>query len=151
MEDILRVFTLTPIDGLMILVSCPLFFLLWTILDKVCFKHFRNVVEEREAVTSGKVVEAKKLIEKANELNSMYEHSIQEARVKYTKDKEKKLEQARKEAGDILASGAVEIEKITNEGKAKNETLITKALSDLQHDSEKLTTNIIDRVTALSI
>ena len=80
----------------------------------------------------------------------MYEHSLQEARIKYTKDKEKKLEQARKEASDILAAGAIEIEKITNEGKSKNETSIAKALSDLQHDSEKLTTNIIDRVTVLS-
>lgn len=131
MESILQLFSLTPLDGKMILVCALLFFLLYKALDRCLFSPLIDLVEARETATSYATDAASDLKEHASELARAYDAAILDARVAATKAKFDQVAQARETAT-----------KLVQQAEAEAQATLARARDEQQRSRDRLRTEI---------
>lgn len=148
MEEILKVFTLKPIDAQMIVVSAILFVVFWRLLNIALFQPYFRVVEEREARTSGAMHQADEDLKNAVALEALYSEKIDAARVEGMKLKLQLLDEAKKEANKILESAHQEAEIIKARGKEALKDTTEKLLESFPAQVDKISADIVRQVTS---
>lgn len=127
---ILKAVSLTPTDGVMILVCTGLLFVLYKLLEAKVFMPLLEHVEQREAVTTGAVFTASQMRQKTAALKARFDEAIFKARVAGNTKRAQVLSGAKERASKMvgkaeddaaaeLAAGRREIAKqIANARKA---------------------------------
>jgi F-type H+-transporting ATPase subunit b len=85
-----------------------LFLVLWFLLDKILFKPFLGLLEDRERKTEGVQVESAALIEEGERLRAEYEGKISQATEEGRAVKESILQEARQQGEQLLGQAREE-------------------------------------------
>jgi len=120
--SILAAVSLTPIDGIMIVVCLGLLFMLYKTLEIKVFAPLLEHVEQRESLTTGAVFSASQMRQKSAALKARFDEALFKARVEgntkraeiiaSAKDRASAIiRQAESEAASELAAGRREIAK----------------------------------------
>ncbi len=148
MDEILKIFTLKPLDAQMIIVSAILFVAFWRLFARAFFNPYLRLVEEREGRTSGAMHKAEDDMKNASELETLYSERINSARIEGMKAKLQLLEEAKKESAKILETAQHEADVIKGRGKEALKDTTEKLLESFPKEVEQLAADIVRRVTS---
>lgn len=151
MDEILKIFTLKPLDAQMIIVSAILFVVFWRLFAWAFFNPYFSLLEEREGRTSGAMHKADDDLKQAHELEALYSERIDSARIEGMKAKLQLLEEAKKESAKILEAAQHEAEVIKGRGKEALKDTTEKLLESFPREVDQLATDIVRQVTSDNI
>ena len=100
--NILKTVSLTPIDGVMIVVGTVLIFLLHRFLAASVFAPLIEHVEQREALTTGALHTASQMRQKATALKARFDEAIFRARIEGNSKRAEIVSKAKDEASRII-------------------------------------------------
>lgn len=124
-----------------ILQSGILFILLWGLFLNNTFKKYIEVIEQREARTTGAEAEALKLKAETKDLEAGLEQSLQSARVSAQIEAEKILTQARKKAAELIEQANNAADQKYAQAQQKINDMKARAQSELNQEAQKLAQN----------
>lgn len=148
MEEILKIFTLKPLDAKMMIVSAILFVIFWRLLNRALFHPFFKLVEEREARTSGAMHQADDDLKNAVELETLYSEKINTARIEGMKLKLQLLDEAKGQASKIVEVAHQEAELIKARGKEALRSTTERLLESFPAEVDKVSADIVRQVTS---
>jgi F0F1-type ATP synthase membrane subunit b/b' len=146
MKEILAIFTLTPIDGYMILVSSVLFFFFWRMLDVKVFQPFIDLSQKREELTVGSTERAKLYEAQTDQLHQKLDRELTQARVDAMKMKLERLAKARQEASGIIAKAQSEAHQHIHRSREEIKAKIDQASAVLDKTTDELSAEITRRI-----
>lgn len=147
MEELLKVFDLTPRDGQMILIGAVIFFVFWRVIDAAVFKPFLRLYEEREALTSGASVSSKELLEEAAIVTKRYEERLHAARVSAMAERYQMINQAKKEGAQIVSAAETEVQQSVRDSRTTRERSMAESRKKVLAEADPLARSIADRLT----
>ena len=104
MNEILKMFDLTPLDLKMIAVWAVAFVVLWKLMGRFFILPYMRLVEAREAATIAARETAVELTRSADELQLEYDRRISSERGRFLQQKQESLDRVKAEADSILES-----------------------------------------------
>ncbi len=124
------------------------FLLLLLVLNKLLYKPLKQFLTDRANQISNDMDEAKKSIEKADELVKEKESDLRQAMQDSRKMKDQIRKEAENQANDILNSAKVQEKKILIETEAQLELKKIKATQDIEENITALVTELSSKVLA---
>jgi len=100
--NILAAVSLTPTDGVMIVVCTGLMFLLYKVLENKVFMPLLEHVEQRESLTTGAAFTATQMRQKTAALKARFDESIFKARVEGSAKRAEIVAAAKEKAAAII-------------------------------------------------
>ena len=120
--------------------------LLWFILGRGLLKPFFELVDERDRRTSGDEQVAVEHRAKAKALALEIEQKLSRARLEGISRRDERVQKARKEAQVIIDRAAAQADVELKKAQQDIAQLKSRALGDLQQESEKLSAQVVSRV-----
>lgn len=144
MENILKLFTLTLTDGVMIVVGMIFFFLLWQTLQRVFFEPYIRLAETREGLTTGAKKEAGTKQHQADLLFQQVDERLRAARVEAMTRKLTVLTEARTKAAAIVESAEREAAQTLKQGREQIRTDVSQSRSSSLASVRDLANSLLD-------
>ncbi len=144
-EKILQFVDLKPIDVPMIAICAVLFVLLWRYLARVLFVPYLEVVESREAKTTGAVDTVRDIRTRCATLNQEIDSRLNEARVTAMQKKISALNKAKQESAKIVERAQAAADELLHKARLEQEQNIKQVRSELLQKVEALTTEVVQR------
>ncbi len=135
MQEFLRNFDLTTLDGTMILVWAAMFFVIWQLLASYLFRPYLRLIEKRESLTSGAtavVAERQKL---ADDLTNEYEQKLLDHKVSLMKRRAELLAVAKTEAQQILSASEGEAQSMVAQARDRIQSEIIAISKTIPHEA----------------
>jgi F0F1-type ATP synthase membrane subunit b/b' len=148
MGGILKTFDLVPADAVMILIGAVFFLILWKALENSLFGPYLQLIEKREAATSGAAQTAQEKLVKTDDLNRQYESKLLEQRIIFMQAKLAALDRAKNESDQIIGNATKAAQDKLSAGRKEiaAKTLENKAAAEREANS--LTEMIVSKLTS---
>jgi F-type H+-transporting ATPase subunit b len=130
--------------------SAATFCLLWAVLGNLLFKPLFQLLEEREARTSGDEQAAVEKRHESKELAAQIEEKLRIARVDGAQLRDSRVAQAKKEAQEILDRANTHAAEELKRAEKMIAELKAKAMAELPAEVEKLSQLVVSRALAES-
>jgi F0F1-type ATP synthase membrane subunit b/b' len=131
-----------------ILASGATFILLWIVLGHLIFKPFFELLEEREARTTGDEHLAQEKKNRARVLEQQIEEKLREARLSGIAGRDERVKLAKGRAQEIVDLAVKQASEELERAETQIQALKTRALEDLAAESERLSGLVISRTLA---
>ena len=148
MGGILKTFDLVPADAVMILVGAVFFVILWKALEQSLFQPYLQLIERREAATSGAGQTAQEKLAKADDLNRQFDSKLLEQRVIFMQGKLAALDLAKGEADQITDNATKTAQSIIAAGRKQIAAKILEIKVASEREASALTEMIISKLTS---
>jgi F-type H+-transporting ATPase subunit b len=136
-------------NAIQVLIQIVVLLLLWAILNKILFKPFLRLVEEREKRTEGLKAAATALTAEAERLRADYESAIRQANDEGAAAKEALLEEARRTREQLLtesrAQSAERLAAVRDEIKKEMEQGRAQALQEAETIARQMAEKVLGR------
>jgi F-type H+-transporting ATPase subunit b len=136
-------------NAIQVLFQIVVLLLLWAILNKILFKPFLRLVEEREKRTEGLKAAAAALTAEAERLRADYESAIRQANDEGAAAKDALLEEARRTREQLLAESraqaAERIAAVREEIKKEMEQGRAQALKEAEEIARQMAEKVLGR------
>ncbi|HEY1372077.1 MAG TPA: ATP synthase F0 subunit B [Candidatus Binatia bacterium] len=136
-------------NAIQVLLQIVVLLLLWAILNKILFKPFLRLVEEREKRTEGLKAAAAALTAEAERLRADYESAIRQANDEGAAAKEALLEEARRTREQLLtesrAQAAERLSTVRDEIKKEIEQGRAHALRESEDIARQMAEKVLGR------
>ena len=140
--------TLQKTDLVMIVVGAILFVALVIALNAVLFKPFLQLLEAREAATSGAVAGALSIVDQTKRLRAQYDEHVQQARVRAMQQKNETLLLAKAEAAKIVEKADLESQELVRNARWANAQKAEKVRAEIKTHVDTLAQTLITRIEA---
>ncbi|MFN8390466.1 MAG: ATP synthase F0 subunit B [Bdellovibrionota bacterium] len=128
--------------------SAATFIVLWIVLGNMVFKPLFQLIEEREARTSGDEQAAVERRQEAKDLAATIEEKLRAARVDGVQLRDARVAQAKREAQAILDRAEESATEELRRAQQMIDDLKARALGELQPEAEKLSQLVVARAIA---
>lgn len=146
MESFLKIFDLTVQDGQMILVCAFLFTIFIHLMHRNLFGPMMNLIDSREAASTGAQQEAATLEQLAIETDRQREQRIASARAEFVKQKLEKIAASKREAEAIIHSAEAQAKTDLEAARAKIEAYERSVRAELNAGREPLIQAAVSQV-----
>jgi F0F1-type ATP synthase membrane subunit b/b' len=148
MVEILKKFSLEPLDIPMILISALLFVALWKILDKKLFSPYLALLDARDSLTTGAADSARELLQKAETLTNEYNGRIVQTRVEAMKLKLEAVNAAKAEAQSITEQAEGEAQELIRNARWETAQKITALREEAFREADRMADAIVQKLAA---
>jgi F0F1-type ATP synthase membrane subunit b/b' len=145
-EQILKSFSLTPTDVMIIPIAALLFVVLWKTLESVLFLPFLKLLEAREQATIGNEAQAVADLNQVEELQRSYEQQLQEIRIRALEQKYRSLESTKQEVEKLAASEEAALLESSSRLRSDLDVASKNARAALVSDAQELADQIVSKV-----
>ena len=128
--------------------SAGTFIVLWVVLGHMIFKPFFQLLEEREARTTGDEHAAQEKKNRARMLRQQVDEKLREARLSGITQRDERVKVAKERAQEIVELAMKQAGEQLTLAESQIEALKTRALQDLPGESQKLSDLVISRALA---
>lgn len=146
--NILKTVSLTPTDGVMIVVGTVLIFVLHRFLASSVFSPILEHVEQREALTTGALHTASQMRQKTEGLRARFDESIFRARVEGNTKRAEIVNAAKDQASKIIRDAESEAAKEVQAGRDAIARQIASANAGAESVVQDLAQQLAARVDA---
>jgi F0F1-type ATP synthase membrane subunit b/b' len=146
--NILAVVSLTPTDGIMIVVCTVLMFVLYKALEVKVFAPLLEHVEQRESLTSGAVFTASQMRQKSAALKARFDESIFKARVAGNTKRSEIVAAAKEKASGIIRNAENDAATELNAGRQEISRQIASAQTGVEGEARELANRLAGQVDA---
>ena len=143
---ILKAISLTPIDGIMIVVGTVLIFTFQTLLKNFVFNPLLVHVEQREALTAGALHTADQMRQKTEALKSRFDEAIFTARVEGNTKRAAIIDAAKESATKVIREAEEEAAREVQIGREKIAKQITSASAGAADIAKDLANRLASQV-----
>jgi F-type H+-transporting ATPase subunit b len=119
---------------------------LWVVLGKGLLKPFFDLVDERDRRTSGDEQVAVDHRTKARQLTAEIEQKLSQVRLEAITKRDERVQKARQEAQQIIDRAAEQAAAELKKGQQEIAQLKTRALTELEVESDRLSSQVVGRV-----
>jgi F0F1-type ATP synthase membrane subunit b/b' len=144
--NILAAVSLTPTDGVMIVVCTGLVFLLYKTLEVKVFAPLLEHVEQRESLTSGAVFTATQMRQKSAALKARFDEAIFKARVAGNTKRAEIVVAAKEKASAIVRSAENEAARELGAGRQDISKQIANARTGAEGEAQELAKRLASQV-----
>jgi F0F1-type ATP synthase membrane subunit b/b' len=144
--NILSAFSLTPTDGVMILVGTALIFALYKALDILVFAPTLEHVEQRESVTVGALFTADQMRQKTTALRARHADAMFQARVEANRTRADIIREAKGQAAEIVSKAETEAAAELAAGRAAIQQQIARAEGGAEREVQDLAATMARQV-----
>jgi F0F1-type ATP synthase membrane subunit b/b' len=144
--NILKTVSLTPTDGVMIVVGTVLIFLLHRFLANSVFSPLLEHVEQREALTTGALHTASQMRQKAEALKGRFDEAIFRARVEGNSKRAEIVSNAKDQASRIIRAAESEAANEVQVGRDAIARQIAQANTSAEATVQDLAKQLAGRV-----
>jgi F0F1-type ATP synthase membrane subunit b/b' len=144
----LAVVSLTPTDGIMIVVCTALMFFLYKALEVKVFAPLLEHVEQRESVTSGAVFTAAQMRQKSAALKARFDESIFRARVVGNTRRSEIVAAAKDQASSIIRNAESDAAAELQAGRQEIARQVASAQTSVEGEARELANRLAERVDA---
>lgn len=145
-EKALKLFDLTPTDGVMILVGTALIFALYKSLELLVFKPTLEHVEHRESATDGALFTADQMRQKTSALRARHADALFQARVEANRARAEMVGEAKTQAAAIVAKAESEAAAELVAGRQAIEEQLKRAEVGAEKVAQELATQLATQV-----
>jgi F0F1-type ATP synthase membrane subunit b/b' len=145
-KDILEAISLSPLDGVMILVCTLLIAILYKLLAVKVFNPLLEHVERRESLTSGAVHTAAQMRQKTVALRSRFDEAIFKARVEGNAKRAEIVAAAKKSAHEIIRAAEEDASNELIAGRQEIARKIAAANSGADTEVQNIATQLVTQV-----
>jgi F-type H+-transporting ATPase subunit b len=146
--NILAVVSLTPTDGIMIVVCTVLMFVLYKALEVKVFAPLLEHVEQRESLTSGAVFTASQMRQKSAALKARFDESIFKARVAGNTKRSEIVAAAKDKASSIIRNAENDAAAELKAGRQDISRQIASAQTGVEGEARELANRLAGQVDA---
>jgi len=146
--NILAVVSLTPTDGIMIVVCTVLMFVLYKALEVKVFAPLLEHVEQRESLTSGAVFTASQMRQKSAALKARFDESIFKARVAGNTKRSEIVAAAKDKASRIIRNAENDAAAELKAGRQDISRQIASAQTGVEGEARELANRLAGQVDA---
>lgn len=146
--NILAVVSLTPTDGIMIVVCTVLMFVLYKALEVKVFAPLLEHVERRESLTSGAVFTASQMRQKSAALKARFDESIFKARVAGNTKRSEIVAAAKDKASSIIRNAENDAAAELKAGRQDISRQIASAQTGVEGEARELANRLAGQVDA---
>lgn len=146
--SILAAVSLTPTDGIMIIVCSGLLFLLYKMLEVKVFTPILEHVEERESLTSGAVHTAAQMRQKSAALKARFDEALFKARVAGNTQRSSIVAAAKERASTIVRTAENEAAKELAAGRQDIARQVANAQTGAEGEARELAQRLATQVDA---
>ncbi|MDD2943741.1 MAG: hypothetical protein PHC51_12345 [bacterium] len=133
-----------------ILLSAFTFLLLWHFLGQGVFKHFFQMLEDREQRTEGARKKAHGVEDEVISLKREIEDALRSARVEGVKRRDELVERAKSEAQALVDAATERAAMLVEEERSNVRTVLTAELSRVAEEAEIVAQVIVDKAMSPS-
>ena len=144
--NILATVSLSPTDGIMIVVCTGLVFMLYKVLEVKVFTPLLEHVEQRESLTSGAVFTATQMRQKSAALKARFDEAIFKARVAGNTKRSEIVAAAKEQASAIVRSAENEAASELGVGRQEIARQIAAARSGAEGEAQELAKRLASQV-----
>jgi F0F1-type ATP synthase membrane subunit b/b' len=144
--NILQTVSLTPTDGVMIVVGTVLIFVLHRLLAVSVFAPLLEHVEQREALTTGALHTASQMRQKAEALKARFDDAIFRARVEGNSKRAEIVSAAKDEASKIIRNAESEAAQEVQAGRDAIARQVAQANASAENAIQDLAKQLAGRV-----
>jgi F0F1-type ATP synthase membrane subunit b/b' len=146
--NILAVVSLSPLDGIMIVVCTVLMFVLYKALEVKVFTPLLEHVEQRESLTSGAVFTAGQMRQKSAALKARFDEAIFKARVAGNTKRSEIVAAAKDKAVGIIRNAENEAAAELKAGRQEISRQIASAQTGVETEARDLANRLAGQVDA---
>lgn len=146
LTNALATVSLTPTDGVMILVGTALIFVLHRFMATSVFGPILEHVEERESVTAGALHAAAQMRQKTEALKARFDEGIFQARVAGNSKRQELINAAKDQASKIIRDAEQEAAKEIAAGREAIARQLSQAASGSESAAQDLAQQLAARV-----
>jgi len=140
--------SLTPTDGVMIVVCTGLVFLLYKILEVRVFAPILEHVEQRESLTLGAVHTASQMRQKTQALKARFDEAIFKARVEGNTKRAEIVVAAKDKASSIIRQAENDAAKELGVGRQQIASQLANARTSAEAEAQELAKRMASQVDA---
>ncbi len=144
----LAVVSLTPLDGIMIVVCTVLMFVLYKVLEVRVFTPLLEHIEHRESLTTGAVFTATQMRQKSAALKARFDEAIFKARVAGNTKRSEIVATAKDRAAAIVRNAENDAALELKSGRQEISRQITNAQTGVEQDARELANRLAGQVDA---
>lgn len=138
--------SLTPSDVMMIPVGAISFTAFWIISDRVIFRPYIKLIEEREEKTSGAEESAEDTLREARQLLSEYDERLLKARIDATQEKMKIVSEERRESKKIVEEANIRAKHHIEKARKEINDRLEELHQEVMTQADALVTEITEKV-----
>lgn len=122
------------------------FLFLWFLLNRLVFRPFLGVIEERERRTEGVKAETQSLMDEGERLRTEYENGIQRARDEGHAVKERILSDARQRREQLLAQAREEASRMLGAAREEIQKELRRGREFAAREAEVIAQQMVEKV-----
>lgn len=145
---ILATVSLTPIDGIMIVVCLGLLLLLYKMLEIKVFTPILEHIEQRESLTTGAVFSASQMRQKSAALKARFDEAIFKARVEGNTKRAEIVTAAKARATEIVRQAETDAARELGAGRKEITKQTAAAQAKAEGEAQELANRIASQVDA---
>lgn len=145
---ILATVSLTPLDGIMIVVCLGLLSLLYKMLEVKVFTPILEHVEQRESLTTGAVFSASQMRQKSAALKARFDEALFKARVEGNTKRAEIVTSAKARATEIVRQAETEAANELGAGRKEISNQMTAAQTKAEGEAQELAKRLASQVDA---
>jgi F0F1-type ATP synthase membrane subunit b/b' len=145
---ILATVSLTPVDGIMIVVCFGLLCLLYKTLEIKVFAPILEHIEERESLTTGAVFSASQMRQKSAALKARFDEALFRARVEGNTKRAEIISNAKSRASAVISQAENEAANELGAGRQEIAKQISAAQTTAEGEAQELAKRLATQVDA---